>query len=125
MFKLSDKPVKEEYKANNGKDVLLGTDVVYLLTEEKQTKSGSWERGFKFGSVTYGILKRVHSSPKGKNKYFEFSFNHGATWHKDVSEARKSKGKVIVERSTPRGEFAFSSIQRINREYDPYYKWKP
>ena len=125
MFKLSDTPVKDEYKANKGKDVLLGADVVYLLCEEKSTKSGSWERGFKFGSVTYGILKRkVTTGTKVRRTYFEFSFNHGATWHKDVSEARKSKGKVIVERSTPRGEFAFSSIQRINREYDPNYKWK-
>ena len=126
MFKLSDTPVKDEYKANKGKDVLLGTDVVYLICEEKSTKSGSWANGFKFGSVTYGILKRkVTTGTKVHRTYFEFSFNHGATWHKDVSEARKSKGKVIVERSTPHGEFAFSAIQRINRDYDPNYRWKP
>jgi len=126
MFKLSDKPSKDEYKANNGKDVLLGDAVVYLFCEEKSTKSGSWERGFKFGSITYGILKRTYTSPKGKNRYFEFSFNHGATWHKDVAEARKSKGKVIVDKPPLRGEFAFSGIQKINRDYfGPDYKWKP
>jgi len=125
MIKLSDRPSKEEYKAHNGEDVMLGTDMVYLFCEDKSTKSGSWGRGFKFGSVTYGILKRkVTTGTKVRRTYFEFSFNHGATWHKDVSEARKSKGKVIVERSTPRGEFAFNTIQKINRDYDPYYKWK-
>ena len=125
MFQLSDKPVKEEYKANDGKDVLLGTEVVYLFLDRKDTKSGSWERGFKFGSITYGILKRTYTSLKGKRRYFEFSFNHGATWHKDVAEARKSKGKVIVDKPALRGEFAFEGIQKINRDYDPYYKWKP
>lgn len=127
MFQLSPKAVAAEYKANNGKDVLLGTEVVYLLTEYKGTKSGSWEKGFKFGSITYGILKRkVTTGTKVRRTYFEFSFNHGATWHKDVSEARKSKGKVIVDRSKPHGEFAFESIQRINREYHGAgYKWTP
>lgn len=105
MFCLSSNPVKDEYKANNGKDVLLGSDVVYLFVEYTSIKSGSWERGFKFGSVTYGILKRMHVSAKGKFRYPEYSYNHGATWHTSQQEAKKSKGKVIVDKSTPAGEF--------------------
>jgi hypothetical protein len=125
MFKLSDKPSKDEYKANKGNDVLLGKVEVRVLLESVDTKSGSWERGFKFGSVTYGILRKTHLSSKRPFTHHEFSCDHGATWHPTVALAKKSKGKVIVERSTPRGEFAFSSIQRINREYDSGYKWKP
>ena len=128
MIKLSDKPSKEEYKANKDKDVLLGKDVVRVVLSRKDTKSGSWERGFKFGSITYGILKRKvkQKSPWSKKiiELPEYSADHGATWHPDARAALKSKGKVVVERSTPRGEFAFNSIQRINREYDPNYKWK-
>jgi len=129
MFELSSTPVKEEYKANKGKDVLLGKAEVRVILENVDTKSGSWERGFKFGSVTYGILRRSVKKKLAWSRTavdtHEFSCDHGVTWHPDIKTAKKSKGKVIVERSTPRGEFAFSSIQRINREYDPYYKWKP
>lgn len=124
MFKLSDKPSKDEYKANADKDVLLGKDVVRVILQRVNTKSGSWERGFKFGSVTYGILRRVFKQPKKSFNTIQYSADHGATWWPDLTAAKKAKGKVIVERSTPRGEFAFGAIQRINREYDPYYKWK-
>jgi hypothetical protein len=126
MFRLSAVPVKDEYKVNNGKDVMLGDQRVYLFTECKDTKSGSWEKGFKFGSITYGILKRTTVTAKGKYRYAEYSYNHGVTWHARPEDAKKSKGKVIVERSTPHGEFAFNSIQKINREYHgPGYKWTP
>jgi len=124
MFKLSDKPSKDEYKANKGNDVLLGKVEVRVFLESVDTKSGSWANGFKFGSVTYGILRKTHLSSKRPFTHHEFSCDHGVTWHPDIKSAKKSKGKVIVERSTPRGEFAFDSIQRINRDYDPYYKWK-
>jgi hypothetical protein len=124
MFKLSDTPVKEEYKANAGKDVLLGKHVVRVLLKRSDTKSGSWERGFKFGSITYGVLQRKHPPSQRGSGMVDFSFDHGATWNVSILVAKKAKGKVIVERSTPRGEFAFDSIQKINRDYDPYYKWK-
>jgi len=125
MFKLSDNPDKKEYAAFKGQDVLLGKDKVRVILENVDTKSGSWANGFKFGSITYGILRRTHLSKKVPHIHTEFSCDHGKTWHPDVKTAKKSKGKVIVERSTPRGEFAFSAIQKINRDYDPDYKWKP
>lgn len=125
MFKLSDKPVKEEYKAHANQNVLLGKDEVRVILQEVQTKSGSWERGFKFGSITYGILQRVVKQPKKSVDVVQFSADHGKTWHESIRAAKKSKGKIIVERPAPRGEFAFSAIQKINREYDPDYKWKP
>jgi len=125
MFKLSDKPSKDEYKANNGKDVLLGKVEVRVFLESVDTKSGSWANGFKFGSVTYGILRKTHLSSRRPFTHHQFSCDHGVTWHPDIKTAKKSKGKVIVERSTPHGEFAFSAIQRINRDYDPNYRWKP
>ena len=123
MIKLSTTPVKDEYKAHSGEVVLLGTVEVRVVLDRVDTRSGSWERGFKFGSITYGVLKRTHVS--GKGRYPEYSYDHGATWNERQALAKKAKGKVIVERSTPVGEFAFSSIQRINQNYDHNYKWKP
>ena len=125
MFKLSDKPSKDEYKAHKGKDVILEDMEVRVILDEVSTKSGSWARGFKFGSVTYGILRATHLSTKRPFTIHVYSADHGATWHPNITTAKKSKGKVIVERSAPRGEFAFSSIQRINQNYDHNYKWKP
>jgi hypothetical protein len=129
MFKLSDKPSKEEYIAHKDETVLLGKTEVKVILERRDTKSGSWERGFKFGSITYGLLRRMtkQKSPWSKKivELPEYSADHGATWHPDGRTALKSKGKIVVERSKPYGEFAFSAIQRINREYDPNYKWKP
>lgn len=126
MFQLSPTPVADEYKTNNGKDVMLGNQRVYLFIDCNDTKSGSWEKGFKFGSITYGILKRTTVTAKGKYRYNEFSYDHGATWHARPADAKKVRGKVIVERSTPRGEFAFDKIQQLNREYHgSTYKWTP
>lgn len=130
MFQLSATPVLEEYQAHSGTDVLLGTDKVYITLHRVDTRSGSWERGFKFGSITYGVLRRAAKKRVGWSKTLitctEFSFNHGATWHYEPKDAKKSKGKVIVARSTPAGEFAFNDIQKINRDYHgPDYRWKP
>lgn len=130
MFQLSATPVLEEYQAHRSTDVLLGTDKVYLTLDRVDTRSGSWERGFKFGSITYGVLRRAAKKRVGWSKTLivcsEFSCNHGASWHYDLKEAKKSRGKVIVERSAPTGEFAFNDIQRINSNYHgPSYKWKP
>ena len=129
MFQLSATPVKEEYEAHRSTDVLLGTDKVHVTLDYVSTKSGSWEKGFKFGSITYGVLRRtVKKKPSWSKKLIdvsEFSCNHGATWHKDLTEAKKSKGKVVIARSKPAGEFAFNDIQKLNRQYDPTYKWTP
>ena len=126
MFTLSPTPVKEEYLSNKGQDVLLGSDVVTVMVERRDTKSGSWERGFKFGSITYGILQRkIKLKTKFPSIRIEYSYNHGATWKKDIKEAKKAKGKVILDNPKPRGEFSFEGIQRINREYyGSSYQWK-
>ena len=116
--RLSKAAVKAEYKTYSGQEVLLAGKPVRVILEQVDTKSGSWERGFKFGSITYGILRWA------RLRGAEYSANHGVTWHESLALAKKSKDKVIVERSTPHGEFAFDSIQRINREYDPVYKWR-
>lgn len=126
MFQLSATPVGDEYKANDGKKVMLGDQLVYVSTDYRTTKSGSWERGFKFGSITYGVLKLTIVGAKGRYSHDMYSYNHGATWHAQPLDARKSKGKVIVARSKPHGEFAFDRIQKLNREYHGSdYKWIP
>jgi hypothetical protein len=131
MFQLSVPAVKDEYKNNANTDVLLGKEVVHVILDYVSTKSGSWERGFKFGSITYGILRRTikKKSTWQKGKTYnatEYSADHGATWHNDTKLAKKSKGKVIVDKPKPTGEFAFEGIQKLNREYHGAdYKWKP
>lgn len=126
MFKLSDAPSKDEYKSQSGKLVLLGDKEVTVVLNRVDTKSGSWERGFKFGSITYGLLERK-VKPTKKNGWVisEFSANHGVTWATSESLAKKAKGKVIIDKPAPRGEFAFDRIQAINKEYDASYKWIP
>lgn len=125
MFQLSAIAVKEEYLQHDQKVVMLDNQEVTIRLERSDTRSGSYERGFKFGSITYGILKRVTQTPKGRNRAPEYSCNHGKTWHSSEREAKKSKGKTIVARSM-HGEFAFEGIQKINREYyGPSYKWTP
>ena len=124
MFQLNPVADKEEYKAHSGQTVLLGDKEVEVMLDRVDTKSGSWERGFKFGSITYGILKKKLAK---RGKYYQpvrYSCDHGRTWHEDVRAAKKSKGKTIVARSSSK-EFAFDSIQKINRDYNPNYKWKP
>ena len=85
-----------------------------------------YERGFKFGEITYGLLK-LDVAPTKANGYRTsmWSCNHGLSFHPTVQLAKKVKGKIIVDRPAPRGEFAFDRIQAINREYDPNFKWKP
>ena len=130
MFKLTVPALTGEYLAYDGTDVLLGKETVRVSLDYVSTKSGSWERGFKFGSITYGILRRTvkKKSTWQKGKTYdatEYSADHGVTWHNDITLAKKSKGKVIVNRSKPTGEFAFNSIQKLNREYHGSdYKWK-
>ena len=123
MLKLSDTVVKEEYLQNDDKVVLLGDKEVTVVLNRSDTRSGSWERGFKFGSVTYGLLRR-RVTTKAPYARHEYSADHGKTWHPDEKAAKKVKGKTIVARSSSK-EFAFDSIQKINRDYDPNYKWRP
>jgi len=124
MLKLSDAVIKEEYLQNDDKVVLLGDKEVTVILDRVDTRSGSYERGLKFGSITYGLLRR-RVTTKAPYARHEFSCDHGKTWHPDIKSAKKVKGKTIVARSSTK-EFAFDSIQKINRDYyGPNYKWTP
>lgn len=125
MILLSPTVVKDEYLKNNGQDAMLGDKQVIIVVEYKSGRTGSWERGFKFTSITYGILSHRRYTPKGIYKGTEYSADHGKTWHPDVKTAKKSKGKTILGRSSDK-ELAFDSIQSLNRQYyGAGYKWKP
>jgi hypothetical protein len=114
---------KEDYLANMGKTLKLGKREVTVCSYKSESKSGSWSRGFKWTYTTYGYLTcRVK-----KSKYYHpmmYSFDHGVTWHDTASAARKVKGKIKLEVRKDT-EFAFNSIQVINRQYDPGYQWRP
>lgn len=110
---------KAEYLANMGKTVKVGRYTCEVGSERKDSRSGSYERGFKFSSSVYGYLKTTT-----KARGTEFSFDHGKTWHYNLYTASKTRsGKILLERNAPRGEFAFDSIQKINRDYDANYRW--
>jgi hypothetical protein len=111
---------KEAYLANMGRQVKLGRYLVTVTDYHKEGRSGTWERGFKFTRSVYGMLSR-----KLKKNYFtEYSCDHGKTWASSPSQASKVRsGKILLDREQPRKEFAFDSIQEINRDYDPSYKW--
>jgi hypothetical protein len=123
MTILSATPVIAEYLANIGKECQLGKYVVSVCKYEKESQSGSWERGFKWTYTTYGYLTR---KLKG-TKYYKptrYSVDHGATWYESLTEAKKQRaGKVKLEVRKSQ-EFAFASIQKINKEYDPTYQWR-
>ena len=104
---------KEAYLANMGQTVKVGRYTCEVGSKRKDGRSGSYERGFKFTSSTYGYLK-THTKVRGT----QYSFDHGATWHYDIYTASKARsGKILLERNAPRKEFAYDSIQQINREY--------
>ena len=122
MKTLSAVTDKAEYTANMGKECVLGKHVVTVRSYTNDSQSGSYMRGFKFSTNTYGYLTRLL---KG-TKYYQpkrYSPDHGATWYKTYAEMKKQRaGKVKLESSNSK-EFAFDAIQRINREYDRNYAW--
>lgn len=125
MIQLSPTVVNDEYLKNNNQDAMLGDKQVKILVDKVNGRSGSYMRGFKFTSITYGILSYRRYTPKGTFKGTQYSADHGKTWHPDVKTAKKSKGKTILARSSNK-EFAFDSIQALNRQYEgPGYKWTP
>jgi len=109
--------------------------------ERKENQYGTWERGFKFSTRYYGTLSKTirEKIPYKcqKNKWQPLygkkiraivvhSVDHGATWHKSISDAMKvRKGRVVLSKNM-QGELAFEAIQAISRKYDgPGYKWRP
>jgi hypothetical protein len=124
---LKFEPTKEFYLKNEGKTLRVGrTPKAEIMIVSTQGQSGSWERGFKFHNSKWACLKRVRITARrkhGVSKATEYSMDHGKTWFWSIQLARKSKGKLKLSTDT-RKEFAFDSIQRINREYDPYYSWR-
>ncbi len=119
MFTLSNVAVVEEYNNNIDTQVLLGKVIVTVDSYTNHSRSGSYERGLKFGSHTYGYLIREFKTRPDK-----YSPDHGVTWYDSVLEMKKQRaGKVMLSGSVTK-EFSFDTIQRINREYDREYKWK-
>jgi len=116
VFVLSKEADKAEYIAHMGETCKRGRYEVTIAYRMVHTRSGSYERGFKFHETKYGILTRIGS----KKDYCRtmYSFDHGKTWGAWESAAVKSAGrsKVMLERNTTK-EFAYDSIQRINRKY--------
>jgi hypothetical protein len=104
---------KEAYLANMGQTVKVGRYTCEVGSKRKDGRSGTWERGFKFTSSTYGYLKTTT-----KARGTQFSFDHGKTWHYNIFTASKVRsGKILLERNAPRPEMAYDAIQKINREY--------
>ena len=113
MHRLNPKPDRAELEAHMGEDCKLGRSVVRVSTLEVETRSGSYERGFKFHDTTYVMLI------KGPDKTFpEYSLDHGKTWSHSKFEARKSakRNKIKLSRTTST-EFAYDAIQSINQRY--------
>jgi hypothetical protein len=109
-------PTQENYVALRGKTVRCGRSIAVVTMHKTSSQGGSWERGFRFSSSTWGMLKRVSDGA--------YSMDHGKTWHSYPKEAAKSKGKLKLSGDS-HGELAFAGIQKINRDYfGPGYKWK-
>ena len=119
MMNETGKKMKQWYLDNMGKTVKVGRFKCEVISRQKEGKSGSWERGFKFTTSVYGGLRRDTTGA------YLYSFDHGLTWMAGDRNAIKVRaGKTLLKRST-QGEMAFNSIQEINRKWDSGYKWKP
>lgn len=123
MFTLSATPNAAEYIANNEQQCLLGKTVVTVSSYSNYSRTGSYARGFKFSDNTYGyLIKKLKGT-----KYYKpsrYSADHGATWHESFSEMKKQRAGKVKLSSTSSKEFAFDSIQKLNKEYDPSYTWR-
>jgi hypothetical protein len=124
MFALSPTPIASEYIANKGQECKLGRFTVTVLSHTKDSRTGSYARGFKFGSNTYGYLRRQLAG----SKYYKpvcYSPDHGVTWYDNFNDMLKQRAGKVKLNSTSSKEFAFDSIQKINKEYDQSYAWRP
>jgi hypothetical protein len=144
---MSIKLNKQDYGTHRFTKVMFSGRVVKVDQHRRSNRYGSWERGFKFTDTTIGVLvrqslvkypyklrhakwwQRMRLRCDGyipvSRKVNEYSTDHGKTWHRQLKDALKSQGKVILNRDT-RGEMAFDAIQQLNRKWDgPGYKWYP
>lgn len=122
MFALSTTPIAAEYLANIGNKCTLGKESVLVCQYTNDSRTGSYERGFKFGSTTYGYLIK---ELKG-TKYYKpsrYSPDHGKTWYESFDEMKKQRAGKVKINSTSSKEFAFDAIQTINKDYDRNYSW--
>ena len=117
MRKLSAVAIVDEYNENMGKMCLLGHYEVEVCVHVRNTQSGSYSKGLKFHARRIGYLKRKEAA-NGTYAPTVYSFDHGATWHKTVDQARKAVGrKLITLRLDTHKEFAYDAIQAINRRF--------
>ena len=117
MFILSATPVIDEYIANLGKECVLGKHIVTVCDYTNESRSGSYERGFTYGYLTKRLKGTKYYKP------LRYSHDHGKTWCTTFSEMKKLRTGKVKIRSNSYNEFAFDSIQQINRSYIPNYKW--
>ena len=108
---------KEWYAANMDKHVRAGRFKCRVSNHRTESRQGSYERGLRWSVSQWATLVRLSDC--------YVSMDHGKTWHFNASEAyRKTKGKLRLE-SSNHGEFAFDAIQRLNRSWDPSFRWHP
>jgi hypothetical protein len=122
MFALSPTPIASEYMSNMYNGCTLDGVTVAVTSYTVDSRSGSYERGFKYSSNTYGVLVK---QLKG-TKYYKpsrYSPDHGKTWYETLAEARKQRAGKVKLNSTSSKEFAFDAIQKINKDYDRNYAW--
>lgn len=124
--KLDVVPNKDQYKTLYNKSAKLGRYTVLVTRFSRDGRQGSYERGFKFTTIVYGILRRNNPDAKaGYQQRFLYSANHGQSWHENTKDACRAKGKIILSRDKY-NEMAFEDIQSINRRWEgPSYVWKP
>ena len=123
MFTLSATPIAVEYIANKGQQCLLGKAIVTIGSYTNDSRTGSYERGFKFSSNTYGYLVKQLKGTK-YYKPVRYSADHGATWHEGFDEMKKQRAGKVKLNSSSSKEFAFDSIQKLNKDYDRNYTWR-
>ena len=122
MFSLSTTPIASEYMSNMGKGCTLDGVTVAVTSYTVDSRTGSYARGFKFSSNTYGVLVK---QLKG-TKYYKpsrYSPDHGVTWYETLDEMKKQRAGKVKLASRSSKEFAFDAIQQINKDYDRNYAW--
>lgn len=124
MFEMSSTVVETEYINWKGQQAMLGTQIVTVASYTNESRTGSYARGFKYSSNTYGFLVK---QLKGSKYYTpsRYSPDHGKTWYETLDESKKQRAGKVKLNSSHSKEFAFDAIQRLNKEYDQSYAWRP